>query len=160
VKRSIAAFTLIEMLVTLALVGIAATVVLPYTALVEARTKESELRLALRSLRQAIDQYKAAADAGLIEKKTGDSGYPPNLDILVTGVARSSTFGMNASPLVFLRKIPRDPFFPDRTVAPAESWNTRAYGSPPGDFSPGKDVFDVSSKSRRSALDGSQLGDW
>ncbi|NML43475.1 type II secretion system protein [Ramlibacter sp. G-1-2-2] len=159
-KRASAAFTLVEMLVTLALVGIAATVVLPYAALVEARAKESELRLSLRTLRQAIDQYKAAADAGLIEKKTGDSGYPSSLESLVNGVPRSTAFGISVTPVVFLRRIPRDPFFPDRTVPASETWNLRAYGSPPGDFSRGNDVFDVSSKAGGSALDGSQLGDW
>lgn len=159
-KRKPAGFTLVEMLVTLALVGIAATVVLPYAALVEARAKESELRVALRTLRQAIDQYKAAADSGLIEKKTGASGYPASLDVLVEGVPRSAAFGMGTTPVVFLRRIPRDPFFADATVPAADTWNLRAYGATPGDFSRGNDVFDVSSKSGATSLDGSRLDDW
>jgi general secretion pathway protein G len=160
VIRAWRGFTLVEMLVTLALVGIAATVVLPYAALVEARAKESELRIALRTLRQAIDQYKAASDSGLIEKKTGASGYPPDLEVLVTGVPRSAAFGMGSTPVVFLRRIPRDPFFPDVTAPAINTWDLRAYGSAPGDFSTGNDVFDVSSKSDRVALDGSRIGDW
>ncbi len=153
-------FTLIELLVTLALVGVAAMVVLPMTALVETRAKETELRVALRTLRKAIDEYKVAADAGVISKTTGSSGYPASLDILVTGVPRSTVFGFNSTPMVFLRSIPRDPFYPDKTVPAAQTWNIRRYGAQPGDFSAGADVFDVSSRSERTALDGSRLNDW
>jgi len=153
-------FTLIELLVTLALVGVAAMVVLPMTALVETRAKETELRVALRTLRKAIDEYKVAADAGVISKTTGSSGYPATLDVLVTGVPRSSVFGFSSTPMVFLRSIPRDPFHSDKTVPAAETWNLRRYGAQPGDFSAGADVFDVSSRSERTALDGSRLSDW
>lgn len=153
-------FTLVELLVTLALVGVAAVVVLPMASLMENRAKETELRQALRVLRKAIDEYKAAADAGVINKTTGASGYPPSLDVLVTGVPRTSVFGFNATPMVFLRSIPRDPFYPDKTVSAAQTWNLRRYGAPQGDYSAGADVFDVSSRSERMALDGSRLNDW
>lgn len=159
-RRLSLGFTLVELLVTLALVGVAAMVVLPMTALVETRTKETELRVALRTLRKAIDEYKVAADAGVISKTTGSSGYPANLDVLVTGVPRSAVFGFSSAPMVFLRSVPRDPFYPDKTVAATETWNIRRYGAQPGDFSAGVDVFDVSSKSERMALDGSRLSDW
>jgi len=159
-KRRTLGFTLIELLVTLALIGIAAAAVLPFGALVETRAKEAELRVALRTIRQALDNYKAAADAGAIEKPTGSSGYPPSLDVLVTGVPRSAAMGFTAMPMVFLRQVPRDPFFEDRAVPAAQTWNIRSYGVQPGDFRSGSDVFDVSSKSARIALDGSRLGDW
>lgn len=153
-------FTLIELLVTLALIGIAAMVVLPMTALMETRAKEAELRVALRTLRKAIDDYKVAADAGVISKTTGSSGYPASLDVLVTGVPRSSVFGFSSTPMVFLRNIPRDPFHPDKLLPATETWSIRRYGAHPGDFSTGDDVFDVSSRSERTALDGSRLSDW
>lgn len=159
-RRRSPGFTLIELLVTLALVGVAAMVVLPMTALMETRAKETELRGALRTLRKAIDDYKVAADAGVINKTTGSSGYPANLDVLVTGVPRSTVFGFSSTPMVFLRSIPRDPFHPDKMVSAAETWNIRRYGAQPGDYSVGADVFDVSSKSERTALDGSRLSDW
>lgn len=159
-RRRAQGFTLIELLVTLALVGIAAMVVLPMTALVETRAKETELRVALRTLRKAIDDYKVAADSGVISKTTGSSGYPSNLDVLVTGVPRTTVFGFSSTPMVFLRSIPRDPFHPDKAVSAAETWNIRRYGAQPGDFSAGTDVFDVSSRSERTALDGSRLSDW
>ncbi|HSH96273.1 MAG TPA: type II secretion system protein [Roseimicrobium sp.] len=153
-------FTLIELLITLALVGIAASVALPFGALVETRAKEAQLRSALRTLRQALDSYKAASDAGAIDKPTGSSGYPPNLDVLVTGVPRSAALGFNAKPMVFLRQVPKDPFFEDKAAPAAQMWNVRSYGAAPGDFGPGSDVFDVSSKSNRTALDGTRLSEW
>ena len=153
-------FTLVEMLVTLALIGIAAMAVLPYGALVETRAKEAELRVALRTIRQALDSYKAAADAGVIDKPTGTSGYSPNLDILVSGVPRSAALGYSATPMVFLRRVPRDPFFEDKAMPAGQTWNVRRYGAPVGDFTVGGDVFDVSSKTERSALDGTNLRDW
>jgi general secretion pathway protein G len=153
-------FTLIEMLVTLTLIGLAASVALPFGSMVEARAKEAELRSALRTIRQALDNYKAAADAGAIDRPTGTSGYPANLDVLVRGVPRSAALGINATPYVFLRRIPRDPFFADKTVDAAQSWNIRSYGAAPNDFAPGPDVFDVSSKSDRRALDGTMVSDW
>lgn len=159
-RRSLGGFTLIELLVTLALVGVAAMVVLPMASLMETRAKEAELRIALRTLRKAIDEYKTAADAGVINKTTGSSGYPPNLDVLVSGVPKTSVFGFSATPMVFLRSIPRDPFYQDKTVPAAQTWNLRKYGAAPGDYSAGADVFDVSSKSDRTALDGSRLSDW
>lgn len=153
-------FTLIELLVTLALVGVAAMVVLPMATLMESRAKEAELRQGLRTLRKAIDDYKAASDAGVINKATGASGYPPSLDVLVTGVQRTSVFGFNATPMVFLRSIPRDPFYPDKAAPAVQTWNLRRYGAPQGDYSAGTDVFDVSSRSERTALDGSRVSDW
>jgi general secretion pathway protein G len=153
-------FTLIELLVTVSLIGIAASVVLPLRSLTESRAKETDLRLALRTIRQALDNYKAAADASVIEKATGASGYPPSLNILVTGVPKSSALGFSNTPLVFLRQIPRDPFFEDRTIPAELTWNIRRYGAQPGDFSEGTDVFDVTSKSNRLALNGTRLSDW
>lgn len=145
---------------TLALVGIAAAVALPFGALMETRAKEAELRVSLRTLRQALDNYKAAADAGAIDKPTGASGYPPSLDILVTGVPRSAALGFSSTPMVFLRRVPKDPFYEDKIARAAQTWNIRSYGSQPGDFSQGADVFDVSSKSHRLGMDGTRLSDW
>jgi len=153
-------FTLVELLVTLALIGIAAAVALPFGVHLERRAKETELRIALRTIRQGLDSYKAAADAGAIDKPTGASGYPASLESLVTGVPRSAALGFSATPMVFLRQLPRDPFSADREIPAAQTWNVRRYGAQPGDFVPGSDVFDVSSKSNRTALDGTRLSDW
>jgi general secretion pathway protein G len=159
-KRAVAGFTLVELLVTLALVGIAASVVLPLASVIETRAKESELRRSLRTIRQALDNYKMAADAGVIDKQTGSSGYPPSLDVLVSGVPRSAAMGFSATPMVFLRSVPRDPFAEVQDAPATQTWNIRSYGAKPGDFSAGKDVFDASSKSEKTGLDGTRYSDW
>lgn len=153
-------FTLIELLVSLAIVALLATVALPLAQVVQARTKEAELKANLRVIRQALDTYKAASDSGLIDKTSGTSGYPANLEVLATGVKRSAAFGFSAQPFVVLRRVPRDPFFDDASVPNALTWNTRSYSSKPDNPQPGEDVFDVSSKSSRHALDGSRFSDW
>lgn len=158
--KKIYGFTLVEMLVTLALVGIAASVVLPLASIMETRAKESELRRSLRVIREAIDSYKTASDAGVIDKQTGASGYPLNLESLVVGVPRSAALGFSATPMVFLRRIPRDPFNESKGVPDEQTWNIRAYGAQQGNFATGNDVFDVSSKSERTGLDGSAYRSW
>jgi general secretion pathway protein G len=153
-------FTLIELLVSLAIVGLLAMVAVPLTQVVQTRAKEAELRQGLRAIRQALDSYKAASDSGMIDKKVGASGYPPSLEILASGVPRSTMFGFSTPPLVLLRKIPRDPFAEDPSLSDAQTWNTRAYSSSADAPQPGADVFDVHSKSSKRALDGTAYSAW
>lgn len=150
-------FTLIEMLVVVLIVGILAGAALPLAELQRRRAQESELRENLRSIRSAIDAYKRAWDEGRIEKRIDDSGYPPTLEALVQGVPDLKD--PKGARLYFLRRLPRDPFAaPD--LPAAETWQLRSYASPPDAPAPGRDVFDVSSRSTGLALDGSALRDW
>lgn len=160
-------FTLIEMLVTVVLVGIVSMTALPMIEVFSVKQREHELRQALRTIRSALDAYKAASDTGLLPKAAGDSGYPASLELLVVGVdtakpAAPGAPGSAAAPqrIVFLRQLPRDPFHPDPNVPAAQTWNTRAYASRPDEPQSGADVFDVSSKSQRSALDGTTYARW
>lgn len=153
-------FTIVEMLVTVALLGIAAAAVLPLVTIVEQRGKEAELRVGLRTIRRALDEYKAAADSGVIDKPTGTSGYPPKLEDLVNGVPRASASARDADRIFFLRRLPRDPFHPDPAIPAQGTWRTRTYGAAPGDFSGGPDVFDISSGSDKKALNGTNIRDW
>ncbi len=205
--RSVSAggFTLIELLVTLALVGLVALVAVPLTEISSLRQKEFDLRLNLRTIRVALDAYKAGVDAGEIARETGASGYPPTLEVLVNGVdavAKPAPPGPNAGTLArtspqwdmpgststgmlartsqlwdapatpasaasapakryyFLRKVPRDPFFEGDAVEASQTWVLRSYASRPDSPQPGADVFDVTSKSNRTALDGTPYSSW
>ncbi len=84
-------FTLIEMVVVVAVVGILAAAAQPLMALHSRRLKELELRHNLRTLRTAIDAYKRAVDEGKVQPLNAgsdvDNGYPPDLQTLVDGVA-------------------------------------------------------------------------
>jgi len=150
-------FTLIEMLVVLAMLGVLASAARPLLELSVQRSREQELRQALRTLRGALDAYKRAADAGSIVQSPEDSGYPPNLQLLVDGVADAKS--PKERRIYFLRRLPRDPFAPAE-LPPAETWGLRAYDSPADAPQAGKDVYDVFSRSERRALDGSRLKDW
>lgn len=150
-------FTLIEMLVVLAMLAVLASAARPLLEVSVQRSREHELRHALRTLREAIDAYKRAADAGNIVLSTDDSGYPKTLALLVEGVADAKV--PSGRKIYFLRRLPRDPFAPADQPA-AETWGQRAYDSAPDEPRAGKDVFDVFSRSERKALDGTKLKDW
>jgi len=194
--RVLRGFTLIELVVTLALVGLMAMVAVPLYEVTAIRMKEAELRTALRQIRTALDAYKDAADTGKIQKDPSDSGFPPSLKVLVEGVDAVQTGTVSGAPgssisnnlsnsfsnssssnslnsssnssssnngptrLMFLRQLPRDPFTPDPTVPAEEQWDTRSYGSPPSDPQPGKDVYDVMSKSTTIGSNGIAYKDW
>jgi len=144
-------FTLVELLVVVAIVALLASVAAPLAELSFQRGKEQELRTALREIREGIDAYKRAADEGRIERKADASGYPPSLETLVQGVADKTS--PEKSVLYFLRRIPRDPIS-------GEDWGLRSYASPASDPQPGKDVYDVYSRSDETGLNKIPYRDW
>lgn len=150
-------FTLIEMLVVLALVGVLAAAARPVLELSVRRSQEFALREALRQIRGGLDAYRRAADEGRIARAVDDSGFPPDLEALVRGVPDIKS--PNGRRLYFLRRLPRDPFAPG-DMPPAETWAVRAADSGPDERRAGRDVFDVHSRSPRRALDGSFYKDW
>jgi general secretion pathway protein G len=151
-------FTLIELVITLALLGLLAMLAAPMTEVAYQRSKEQALRTALRDIRTALDAYRHAVDQGQIARRIGDSGYPSSLDLLVTGVPNATD--PKGGRLYFLRRLPRDPLFADANVPAAASWGLRSYASPPDDPRDGDDVFDVYSRATGTALDGSTYRDW
>jgi general secretion pathway protein G len=157
-SRAKRGFTLIELLVVMAVLGILAAAIMPLGEMMLRAQKERELRQALWDIRHAIDDYKRAADRGIIKATAGESGYPPSLKALEEGVAdgRSAYASQSA---YFLRKIPRDPFAPADLPAEA-TWLLRSYASPPDKPVPGADVFDVRSSSSEMAMDGSAYARW
>jgi general secretion pathway protein G len=154
---SLRGFTLIEMVVVVLIVSILASAAMPLAALHKRRSQEADLRQGLRTLRAALDDYKAAWDKGKIEKRADDTGYPPSLEALVKGVPDASN--PKSARIYFLRRLPRDPFA-DPDLPDARTWGLRSYASPPDSPAPGRDVFDVYSQSEGVGLDGTPYRQW
>ena len=151
-------FTLIELVITVAIVALLASVALPVSELAVQRTKEQELRRTLRQIREAIDVYKQASDEGRIRKSIGDSGYPKKLEDLAEGVDDQKS--PKKEKIYFLRRVPRDPFNADPTLSAAATWGKRSYASPPDDPKEGDDVFDVFSLAQGKGINGQPYRDW
>ena len=151
-------FTLLELLVTVVIVGLLASIALPMTELVVQRSKEQDLRIALRDIRTALDAYRKVWDEGRIQKSVDDSGYPKSLAVLVEGIedAKSPV----RSKIYFLRRIPRDPTVQDAQSPAADTWGKRSYKSPADDPQEGEDVYDVYSLSTKVGLNGVRYREW
>lgn len=154
-------FTLIEMVVVLTIVAILAMAAQPLHELALRRAQESALRLALRELRTAIDEYRLAVLQRRVAPGADGSVYPPTLLSLEQGVPVLDEHGRPAADarLYFLRRLPRDPFA-DPSLPAHLSWGLRASTSPPDNPQPGDDVFDVHSRSPHTALDGTRHAEW
>ncbi|MEO8277104.1 MAG: prepilin-type N-terminal cleavage/methylation domain-containing protein [Thermoanaerobaculia bacterium] len=138
-KRVQAGFTLLELIIVIAIIGILATIAMPALKDMPRRANESVLKTNLRTLRDLIDQYY------------GDQGhYPETLEVLVEKG--------------YVRMIPYDPLTkssatwklileePDPLVdVPAET-------DQPEDGEPG--IIDVRSGSPLIALDGTPYESW
>jgi general secretion pathway protein G len=156
--QSVLGFTLIELLITVAILATLASVALPLAEVASTRSKETELRRALREIRDGLDAYKRAADEGRVVKSADQSGYPPTLSTLVAGVTDAKS--PSGARIHFLRRIPSDPLFPDPMAEPETTWGLRSYASAHDDPRAGQDVFDVYSLSDRRGLNGVEYRKW
>ncbi|HYR35271.1 MAG TPA: type II secretion system protein [Burkholderiales bacterium] len=144
-------FTFIELMITVAIIALLASIALPLAEVTVQRNKEQEFRHALREIREAIDSYKRAAEEGAIERKADESGYPPTLAALVDGATdKRKTDG---TKVFFLRRVPADPLS-------GEDWGLRSYASTASEPQAGKDVYDVYSRSQEKALNGVPYREW
>jgi len=151
-------FTLIEMMVTLAIIAVLAMLVVPVAQIGVQRSKEQDLRIALREIRNAIDAYKLASDEGRIPRDSNSNGYPASLQVLVDGVGDAKN--QKRQKLRFLRRLPRDPMFPDTSVDAGQSWGLRSYASEALEPKEGADVYDIYSRSPRVGLNGVPYSVW
>ncbi len=123
-------FTLIEMLVVVAIIALLVGVALPTYRHAQLKAREAVLKENLFILRQNIDNYFA------------DKGYYPN-DI---GVLYDEGY---------LRSVPIDPITQrdDWEEVPADSGATTDLTQPPG-------IWDVRSSAQGEALDGTLYSEW
>jgi general secretion pathway protein G len=152
--------TLVELLVTLAILSILAAAALPYAEVTVRREKELELKRALRDVRSGIDAFYDDWKGGKISRTStaaSEDGYPKTLQVLVEGADAGDAKG---SKRRYLRRIPRDPFA-DAAQPPAEQWILRGYQDAPDSIVwGGRDVYDIRSASDNTALDGSKYKEW
>jgi len=151
-------FSLIELLAAAAILGLLASVAVPFVETTMKRQKEQALRIALRDIRQALDAYKQAASDGRIKLDQAKSGYPASLTELTSGVKDEKNAPHRK--MYFLRRIPRDPFNTDSSVPAIQSWGLRSYASEEDKPVPGDDVFDVYSTSELTGLNGVPYKEW
>jgi general secretion pathway protein G len=148
-SRSQSGLTLVELIVTVAILAILASAAVPLARFRAQRERERELRYDLWQMRDAIDHYKDAADRHAFMTKVDSNNYPPDLDTLVKGV------DAQGKKLKFLRRIPVDP------MSGKAEWLLRSMQDEPNSDSwGGQNVFDVASKSKGTGLDGTKYSDW
>jgi general secretion pathway protein G len=148
-NRTERGLTLVELIVTVAILAILASAAIPIARFKAKRDNERELRRDLWQMRDAIDHYKDAADRGAFQTKVDSQNYPPDLETLVNGV------DVQGKKVKFLRRIPIDP------MTGTADWGLRSMqDDPKSDSYGGQSVFDVYSKSPGTALDGTKYSDW
>ncbi len=149
-------YTFVELLVVSSIILILASAIMPLVKVTSQRTREAELRRALREMRTAIDKFKDAADTGNISSfdlKAGADNYPQDLETLVDGVTPNND--ATGRKLKFLRKVPIDPMMRNA------EWGLRSTQDKSDSTRwSGLNVFDVYTKSEGKALDGTKYKDW
>lgn len=141
--------TLVELIVTIAILAILASVAYPIARFQIQRQKEHVLREDLWDMRHAIDKYKDASDRKAFVTSIDSFGYPPDMDTLVNGV------DVQGHTVKFLRSIPVDP------MTGKTDWVFRSMqDEPDSDSWGGQNVFDVHSNSQGTAMDGTKYNTW
>jgi len=162
--------TLLELLVTLTIVMVLASVALPLSRVSAKRSHEIELRQHLRGMRAAIDTFKMDwnRDGDMLigplcvknklscKDVASIYGYPKSLEMLL-GVKLTSEEATvrGTTTRRYLRSLPLDP------LTGKADWQFRCYKDAPNASSwCGADVYDVMTASQETALDGTKYRDW
>ncbi len=147
-------FTLIELIITVAIISILASVAIPMVETSVKREREIKLRRHLRIIRTALDDYKKFVEDNKIKKENETYNYPEKLEELVEGIEYQDK-DKNDRIKKFLRRIPIDP------MTNSFEWGLRSYQDERDSSSwGGENVWDIYTKSERKALDGSYYKEW
>jgi general secretion pathway protein G len=162
--------TLLELLITLTIVMILASIAFPLSRVSSKRSHEIELRQHLRVMRAAIDTFRLEwnRDGDLLvgplcvknkltcKDVTSIYGYPKSLDMLLEIKLTSQEAAIRGTTIRrYLRNLPLDP------LTGNADWQLRCYKDPPNTSSwCGEDVYDVMTRSQETALDGTKYRDW
>jgi general secretion pathway protein G len=150
--------SLLELIVTITILGILAAGIMPLVRNTTIRSKEIELRRNLRIIRIAIDDYKKTFDK-VPNRVDGGSGYPKDLAELVEG----KDFGdAKTGKVKFLRRKVLNPLDPKSAEDDKQwGWELRSYKDKPDSSKwGGEDVFDVFAPQEGTALDGTKYKEW
>ena len=145
-------YSLAELVMVCFILATLAGIALPTAKFTQKRIKEAELRLHLRTMRNAIDEYKRYSDAGLLPLEVGSEGYPPDFEDMLEP---QEIVGQIDKQIRFLRRVPVDPM----TGEP--EWGKRSTSDRPDDSSwGGENLFDVYSMSEGVGLNGVPYREW
>ena len=171
-RQAAGGVTLLELLITIAIIFILAAIALPITKITSKRTKEIELRQNLRIIRTAIDQFNKDWDrnsAQLIglecvknkltcmdEGINSINGHPKTLETLLkVELTGQEATVQKRKAIRYLRRIPIDP------MTNSQDWGLRCYIDDLDSTNwCGDDVYDVYTKSEGVAADGTKYRDW
>jgi general secretion pathway protein G len=150
--------SLIELIVTITILGILAAGVIPLIRNTATRSKEIELRRNLRIIRIALDDYKKTFDKIPAGPRTSGSGYPEKLQELVDG----HDFGdVKTGKVKFLRRPVLNPLNSKSATDDKWGWELRCYKDPPDSSTwCGDDVYDVYAPQDGIAIDGTKYNEW
>jgi general secretion pathway protein G len=130
VKRALRGFTLIELMVVMAIISVLIAIAVPIYQKSIIRAKESVLRSNLFTLRNMIDEYT-------VDKQKA----PDSLQELVSDG--------------YLRQVPQDPM-----TGSDDTWKVIMEDTPVGGGTSSPGIFDIRSGSDKKALDGTSYSDW
>jgi len=156
--KSAHGFTLVELVITVAIVGVLVSLAMPVKETIVKREQEQGLRAALREIRSGLDAYKRAVDEGKVKVEVGSSGYPKSLDDLVNGIEDISS--PDRRKIFFLRRLPSDPMNTDASLPAARTWGKRSYASSAEEPRDEGDVFDVYSLASGRGMNGITYRNW
>lgn len=147
-------FTILELLIVILIISVLAAVSVPMVETSIKREREITLRRNLRILRSAVDQFKKFVEDNKIKLEEDTYNFPETLEMLVEGLEYRDKKSEDKI-VKFLRRIPIDP------MTNSFEWGLRSYQDDRDSSSwGGENVWDVYTKSERTALDGTKYKDW